>query len=168
VTTRAVLVRGRDAEQLLPQTTHARSGFQLLNGVAHVRPLLSVSFGHRRALVRYEPIDPMSQEDAERAAASADPEEVLRAVLAVALHGEDLAWAEAFCERFARHPDSGVRGSALLGFGHLARRFRELDAARVRPLLEAGLADPDAWVRGQSDSAADDAEFFLGWRLRRP
>ena len=117
--------------------------------------------------MRYEPIEPMTHEDAERAAASADAEVVLRAVLSVALHGEELARAEAFCERFARHPDPGVRGSALLGFGHLARRFRELDAARVQPLLEAGLADPDAWVRGQSESAADDAEFFLGWRLRR-
>jgi hypothetical protein len=59
-----------------------------------------------------------------------------------------------------------VRGSALLGFGHLARRFRELDAGRVRPLLLAGLADPDPWVRGQADAAADDAEFYLGWRVR--
>lgn len=118
--------------------------------------------------MRYQPIEPMSREDAERAVVSANPEVVLRAVLAVALHDGELAWAEAFCERFVRHPDPGVRGSALLGFGHLARRFRRLDAERVQPLLEAGLADSDAWVRGQSDSAADDAEFFLGWRLRRP
>jgi hypothetical protein len=114
--------------------------------------------------VRYEPIEPMSHADAERAAGAA-PDDQLRAVLAVALHDEDLAWAEAFCERFTRHPDPGVRGSALLGFGHLARRFRELDAARVQPLLLAGLADPDSWVRGQCEAAADDIEFFLGWRL---
>src|SRR5262249_40216742 len=119
------------------------------------------------ALVRYEPIGPMSHDDAERAAASADTEVILRAVLSVALHGEELAWAETYCERFARHPDPGIRGSALLGFAHLARRFREWDAARVQPLLQVGLADPDAWVRGQSESAADDTEFFLGWRLRR-
>jgi hypothetical protein len=110
----------------------------------------------------------MAREDAEQAAASADPEAMLQAVLAVALHSEELVWAEAFCERFARHPDPSVRGSALLGFGHLARRFRELNAGKVQPLLEAGLADPDAWVRGQSESAADDAECFLGWRILRP
>src|SRR5262245_31837495 len=102
------------------------------------------------AFVQYALIEPLSRENAERAAASADAEVVLRAVLAVALHDEELAWAEAFCERFACHTDPGVRGSALLGFGHLARWFRALDAARVQPLLEAGLADPDAWVRGQS------------------
>jgi hypothetical protein len=116
--------------------------------------------------VKYDPIEPMSREDAERAAVSAEAAVVLRAVLAVALHDNELAWAEAYCERFARHPDPRVRGNAMLGFGHLARRFRQLDAGRVRPLLEAGLSDPDAFVRGQSEAAADDAEHFLGWRLR--
>jgi hypothetical protein len=115
--------------------------------------------------VQYEPIEPISRAEAERAT-GATPDELVRAVLAVALHDDDRAWAEAFCERFARHPDPGVRGSALLGFGHLARRFGELDAARIRPLLVAGLADPDSWVRGQSEAAAVDAEWFLGWRLR--
>lgn len=114
----------------------------------------------------YEPIERVSREYAEQAA-TASPDELLRAVLAVALHDDDLAWAEAFCERFARHPEPGVRGSALIGFGHLARRFRELDTTRVQPLIEAGLADLDPWVRAQSESAADDIEFFLGWRLRR-
>jgi len=118
--------------------------------------------------VRYDPIEPISREAADGAAVSTEAEALLRAVLAVALYDDDLAWAEAFCERFAVHIDPGIRGSALLGFGHLARRFRKLDAARVQPLLESGLNDPDLWVRGQSESAADDVEFFLGWRLRRP
>jgi hypothetical protein len=109
----------------------------------------------------------MSREAAERAACSEDAEVLLWAVLAVALHDE-FDWAEAFCEQFARHPEPSVRGSALLGFGHLVRRFRKLDAVRVQPLLEAGLADPDPWVRGQSEAAAMDVEFFLGWRLQPP
>jgi hypothetical protein len=118
-------------------------------------------------LVQYEPIEALSREEAERAATSPDAGVVLRAVLAVALHAEELAWAEAFCEQFARHSDPRIRGSALLGFGHLARRFRKLDVTRVKSLLEAGLTDPDPWVRGQSESAADDVEFVLGWRLRQ-
>ena len=117
--------------------------------------------------MRYEPIKPVSRADAERAACSADVEVLLRTVLAVALHDE-LDWAEAFCERFARHPEPGVRGSALLGFGHLARRFLQLNAARVQPLLEAGLTDSDPWVRGQSEAAAMDVESLLGWQLRPP
>jgi hypothetical protein len=118
--------------------------------------------------MRYEPIGPLSHQNAEQAATSDDPELLLRSILAVALHEDDLVWAEAFCTRFARHSDPGVRGSALLGFAHLARRFRQLDAVSVQPLLESGLQDPDAWVRGQTESVAEDVEFFLGWRLRRP
>ena len=118
--------------------------------------------------MRYEQIGPMSRDDAERAVSTATPQELSRVILSVALHDDDSAWAAAFCERFVSHEDTGVRGSAILGFGHLARRFRILDARRVQPLLEAGLADPNPWVRGQSESAADDAESFLGWRLRRP
>jgi hypothetical protein len=117
--------------------------------------------------VRCESIEPVSREEAERAVTSADREALSRIVLAVALHDER-SWAEGFCEQLARHPDTGVRGSALLGFGHLARRFRKLDIERVQPLLEAGLADPDPWVRGQSRSAPEDVECFLGWRLARP
>jgi hypothetical protein len=117
--------------------------------------------------VQYEPIEPGSRAAAEQAAASENAETVAKAVLAVALHDE-ADWAVAFCERFARHTEAGIRGSALLGFGHLARRFRRLNGECVRPLLEAGLVDPDPWVRGQAESAADDVESFLGWRLRRP
>jgi hypothetical protein len=118
--------------------------------------------------MRYEAIEPLSHAAADEAAVSSEPEALLRAILAVALHDEDLAWAQAFCERFAVHSHPGVRGSALLGFGHLARRFRKLESTRIEPLLKAGLTDQDPWVRGQSESAADDAEFYLGWRLRRP
>ena len=56
----------------------------------------------------------------------------------------------------------------MLGLAHLARRFGELAEDRVRPLVEAGLADTDAEVRGQADDAADDIEVFLKWRVTRP
>jgi hypothetical protein len=117
--------------------------------------------------VRYDFIEPITRDDAERIASCAETDVLLRAVLAVSLHDGDLAWAQGFCARFVGHPDPGVRGSALLGFGHLARRFGRLDAERVRPLLVTGLADPDAWVRGQADTAAGDVDFFLGWSLPR-
>jgi hypothetical protein len=115
--------------------------------------------------LKYEPINPISHAEADQAAA-ATPDTLSRAVLAIALHDEDATWAAAFCEQFVLHSDPRVRGAALLGFGHLARRFRRLDAARIQPLLELGLADADPWVRGQSRAAAEDAEFFLGWHFR--
>lgn len=115
--------------------------------------------------MRYEAIEPISHVDAERAT-NAPPDTLVRIILAVALHDGDLIWAEAFCERFATHPEPRIRGTALLGFGYLARRFRRLDSSHVEPLVVAGLADPDPWVRGQSEAAADDIELFLGRQLR--
>lgn len=65
----------------------------------------------------YEPVGRMSRDDAERTSGSAEPKMVSRAVIAVAVHDNDLEWAEACCERFSPHSDRGVRGSTLLGFG---------------------------------------------------
>jgi hypothetical protein len=117
--------------------------------------------------MRYEPIDPMSREDVDAALARADPEELLRVVLAVALHAEDGAWASAICLQLARHHHFNVRGNAILGLGHLARRFGRLDPV-AREVIEDGLRDSDAYVRGHAESAADDAHHFLRWTIARP
>lgn len=61
------------------------------------------------------------------------------------------------------------RGNALLGFGHLAQRFRAIPStALVAAAINAGLADTDAFVRGQADAAADDYEQFIGPLPRNP
>ena len=117
--------------------------------------------------LHYESLNPVSREDAEVAAYGA-PEQLAAAIMSVGLHDEDLAWAESFCARLALHDSPIVRGATLLGFAHLARRFGELREDRVRPLIEAGLADADAEVRGQADDAADDIEMFTKWRVTRP
>jgi hypothetical protein len=109
--------------------------------------------------MRYEAINPVSRQAAENATSSVELPTVL---LAVALYEVDRDWAEQFCLLHARHPSPAVRGSALLGLGHLARRFRDLDRSQVEPVLQAGLADENAWVRGQAESARDDIAFFLG------
>jgi hypothetical protein len=38
----------------------------------------------------------------------------------------------------------------------------------VRPLIEAGLADEHSYVRGHAESAANDVEIFLRWKIKRP
>ncbi len=86
------------------------------------------------------------------------------AVLSAALHSDDLAWAEQLCVRLAGHAHEQVRGNAVLGLGHLARRFGRLTEGRVAPLMAAALHDTSAYVRGQAAAAADDLEQFLGWK----
>jgi hypothetical protein len=60
-----------------------------------------------------------------------------------------------------------VRGNAILGFAHLARRFRRLDRAVVEPLVVTALSDPDPYVSGHALEATDDLRHFLGWDLAR-
>ena len=119
-------------------------------------------------MLQYEAIEPLSRDAVDVAVARDDASALVTAVLAVALYSDDLPWAEGLCLRLAGHRDATVRGNALLGLGHLARRHRRLDRARAQPALEAGLRDASAYVRGQTESAVDDVEHFLSWRVRRP
>jgi hypothetical protein len=115
----------------------------------------------------YDPIEPMSREAVEAALGRDEPKELLRAVIAVALHSEELGWASAVCLQLARHQHFNVRGNAILGLGHLARRFGRLDPV-ARDVIEDGLRDSDAYVRGQAECAADDAQHFLRWKISLP
>ena len=114
----------------------------------------------------YQPIPELSSAEVEAALSRDSAEELLIAAVSVGLYAEDLDWAASVCCRLAVHPHPNVRGNALLSFGHLARRFRRLDRGRTLPLIVDGLGDPDPFVRGQADAAADDVEHFLGWRFR--
>ncbi|MGZ5138450.1 MAG: hypothetical protein ACXWCX_11655 [Burkholderiales bacterium] len=117
--------------------------------------------------MEYEPIGEVSMTDADAALVRDSADELSRVVIAVALYSEDLAWAQNFCIRLARHAHNNVRGNAILGFGHLARRFGSLDRARVQTHIEHALSDNDKWVRGQAEAAAGDVEHFLRWKLAR-
>ncbi len=105
--------------------------------------------------------------DAEAAVRRNSPDELADIVIAASLTAPDWEWVQKLCVRLSEHPQPGVRGNAILGLGHLARRFRRLDRETAEPLIVAGLLDRDSYVRGQSESAADDVEHFLGWRVNR-
>ncbi len=89
-------------------------------------------------------------------------------VLEIGLAAESREWAQSCCLQLVRHRNANVRGDAVLAFGHLARRFGQLDSQRVRRLVEIALYDPSDYVRGQANSAADDLSTFLGWEFERP
>lgn len=115
--------------------------------------------------MKYEPI-PFSGPLAAEAAVVRDERAALLYVpVAAALESDDLEWAQDLCVRLATHPHFNVRGNAILGFGHQARRFGTLDRARVEPLLRAALRDAHPYVRGHGHDAADELRHFLGWEL---
>jgi hypothetical protein len=117
--------------------------------------------------VRYESIEFHGEESAEAAVARDEPAELLYVPVAASLYADDLEWAQRLCVRLARHPHFNVRGNAVLGFAHLARRFGRLDRAAVEPLVLEALADADSYVRGHADAAVDDLRHFLDWDLAR-
>jgi len=94
-----------------------------------------------------------------------DPSELMDWILELARECDDRAWAENCCARLARHRNAMVRGNAMLGFGHLARRFGHLDPHRVKRLVETGLHDGSDYVREQARSAAEDLATFLAWEI---
>ncbi|MFQ5415621.1 MAG: hypothetical protein ACE5FL_01105 [Myxococcota bacterium] len=97
-----------------------------------------------------------------------DPFELQELILDVALESDRREWAEWACTVLARHRNATVRGNALLGFGHLARRFGFVDPKRARPLIETGLHSHHEFVRAQAESAADDVDAYLSWGVARP
>jgi hypothetical protein len=104
----------------------------------------------------------------ERALAEDRPAALRELILRVALESDDARWAEICCARLAVHRNAHVRGDALAGFGHLARRFGHLDRRRVQRLVEIGLHAHHEYVREQAASAADDIATHLAWRFDRP
>lgn len=97
-----------------------------------------------------------------------DPVELQDVILEVALEADEREWAQACCVQLARHRNANVRGNAVAGFGHLARRFGRLDPHRIQRLVEIALHDRHEYVREQASSAAEDLGTFLRWHFDRP
>jgi hypothetical protein len=94
-----------------------------------------------------------------------DPGELADLVLEIGLEARPWEWAQSCCVQLARHRSAAVRGSAVTGLGHLARRFGRLDPGRVRRMVEIALCDPSPAVRACARDAADDLRTFLGWEF---
>jgi hypothetical protein len=92
-----------------------------------------------------------------------DVEELLGAVIDIAMAAEDAEWAQQSLLRLADHADTTVRGNAIIGFAHLAERFGALDRERVEPILQAALRDPKEHVREQAEAALDALALTLRW-----
>lgn len=108
----------------------------------------------------YQDIPDLSRSEVEAAVRDDDPEGLQVAVLAASLY-HDPVWAANLCLRLSTHADAGVRGNAILGLGHLARRGAPLDREQVRRAVENASTDEDPFVRGQAEAAADDIAHFL-------
>ena len=97
-----------------------------------------------------------------------DPHELGDLVLEIALDAGEREWAQACCAELARHRNANVRGNALAGLGHLARRFGQLDPQRIKRIVSIALWDRSDYVRAQAKSAVEDLATFLSWEFEEP
>ena len=107
-----------------------------------------------------------SVEEIEKVIVRNIPSELEELVMSVAMTFPDYETALSTCLRFCSYEDSNVRAIAILGFGHIARRFRKLDKDKVLPLLEEALLSEDENIAGRAWSACDDITHFLGWSIQ--
>jgi hypothetical protein len=95
------------------------------------------------------------------AALNTDDVEALRnMVVAVTMLADD-SQATELVRRLLVHEDPIARGNAILGVGHLARRFGSV-APDLVPMVQAAARDRFDHVRGHAASAADDMSMFAG------
>ena len=113
----------------------------------------------------YHEVKAITKKEADAAIERDDPDELLLVPIRVSMTHMDLDWSQEICLKLAEHQHPQVRGNAVLGFGHLARRFGKLNKSVVLPVIEAALAEADQIVVGQAWSAADDVTHFLGWNV---
>jgi hypothetical protein len=116
-------------------------------------------------MVKFQDLEHFTGEDIDAAILRNDPEELQLVPVIVALASPDVACAQSLCIRMFSHGDSRVRGNAVMSLGHLARRFRQLDEKKVKPLVEHALRDGDEYVRTSAKSAADEIHQFLHWQI---
>lgn len=80
-----------------------------------------------------------------------NPQELIEVPISVSLYDQNPRWALLVCLGLSGHAHPEVRGYAILGIGHLARRFGKLDFEDVViELVEDALRDRDEYVRGQA------------------
>ena len=117
--------------------------------------------------MKYETIEPISKDQAERLLAKDNREAICRTLVRVATSEPDRHWAQSQCLRFATHEDSFVRGVAATCLGHLARIHGTIDEDEVIPVVRQLLQDQDHLTRGKAEDAISDFSIYLGWNKRK-
>ncbi len=115
---------------------------------------------------KFQDLEKFSDYDVAAAIQRNDPEELQLLPITIALAGRDQVVAETTCLLLSTHVQSRIRAHAVMSLGYLARRFRMLDEARVKPAIEAALAESDEYVRMHAHTAADEICQFLHWDIK--
>lgn len=89
-----------------------------------------------------------------------------KAELAMALGFDcpDYGFAQSMCVQLLQTEDEIVRGNAIIGLAHIARRFGKLDKRVVKPYLLRELRE-NIKCKDFVTDAVHDINMYLGWSI---
>jgi hypothetical protein len=108
--------------------------------------------------MQYQETLPISYEEAKEILKSDDSTRINDALVRLTYHNSDWQWVQDQCLQLVNHSDPVVKGLAVSCLGHLARIHKTIDTAKVLPILNSLLNDPE--VGGRAEDAIDDIEMF--------
>ena len=114
--------------------------------------------------MKYEELAPISRDEFREAVSGPRLELAARAILQMALHEPDLAWAEQACLLALQDSRQEVKAAAIAGLGHLARIHGALSDPAVIEELRKLTHDPK--LSGIAEDALDDIQIFASSHTR--
>lgn len=112
--------------------------------------------------MKYDAITPQSRTDAERALRSRDRDEVIRALIGVAMSSTDWRWVQKKCVELSTHPDVWVRRACATALLHVARTRRRLDMNDAMVVFDRLRADPQ--TADEVPHTLEEIDIFLHGR----
>jgi hypothetical protein len=101
----------------------------------------------------------LSQDEAISFIATNDLTKVTEALISIGLNETDAIWAQETCVKYANNDNEDIASAAIIAIGHIARRFGELDMAKVMPVLQQAKRKSPS-LSGVVQDALDDIQMF--------
>ena len=109
--------------------------------------------------MKYHEIFQLGRPELEALMESGNENAIIDALFSAAYFDPDWRWVQGACLRFLDHTDAGVRSTAAICLGHIARIHKNLDLDLVLPKLLSFKAD--VAIRRSVEVALEDIRFFL-------
>ena len=90
--------------------------------------------------------------------------EIAELAIAIGFDCPDFGFAQSMCIQLLQTEDEVIRGNAVIGLAHIARRFRKLDKRVVKPYLLRELRE-NVKCRDLIADAINDINLYLKWNI---
>ncbi|AUO21674.1 MULTISPECIES: hypothetical protein [unclassified Pseudomonas] len=101
----------------------------------------------------------LSHDEAISLLATNDLNKITEALISIGLNETDATWAQETCLRYVSNDDENIASAAIIAIGHIARRFGELDMAKISPALQQAKTK-SPFLSGAVQDTLDDIHMF--------